>query len=122
MGCLECGTELTQTPGKRAKTFCNVTCRSNYWQKNKRKKSGKGIGKSGRPSAKSPKPATPIMFIDGPVEVPTVTYLRGDVSFQDLLAAAKSPLSDKKQVYQLTQDHKKLTPGQKGMIFSKLKQ
>lgn len=35
MKCLECQTELTQTLGKREKKFCNSTCRSNYWQKQK---------------------------------------------------------------------------------------
>jgi hypothetical protein len=34
--CLECGAELINTPGKRPKQFCNVTHRSNYWQKQKR--------------------------------------------------------------------------------------
>lgn len=36
MGCLNCGKELVNTPGKRPKQFCNVTCRSGYWQKKKR--------------------------------------------------------------------------------------
>jgi len=38
MKCLNCDTELEQTEGKREKQFCNSTCRSNYWQKAKRKK------------------------------------------------------------------------------------
>jgi hypothetical protein len=37
MKCLECSKDLEQTVGKRAKQFCNSTCRSNYWQKAKRK-------------------------------------------------------------------------------------
>lgn len=37
MKCLECKKDLEQTPGKRTKQFCNSTCRSNYWQKSKRK-------------------------------------------------------------------------------------
>ena len=37
--CLNCGTELTQLAGKRKKVFCDSTCRSNYWQKQKRKTS-----------------------------------------------------------------------------------
>ncbi len=36
MNCLECGKEIAQTTGKRARIFCNSTCRSNYWQKKKR--------------------------------------------------------------------------------------
>lgn len=37
MKCLECKKDLEQTPGKRVKQFCNSTCRSNFWQKEKRK-------------------------------------------------------------------------------------
>lgn len=37
MECLECNKNLEQTLGKRAKQFCNSTCRSNFWQKAKRK-------------------------------------------------------------------------------------
>lgn len=41
MKCQECKKELKQTPGKRAKKFCSISCRSNYWQKqNRKKKSG----------------------------------------------------------------------------------
>lgn len=29
--CLQCNKWLNQTAGKRAKRFCNSTCRSNYW-------------------------------------------------------------------------------------------
>lgn len=127
MGCLECGKKLIQTPGKRAKQFCNTTCRSNYWQKKKRQEAGRGGRKYGRPAkehtkkqATSRMPVKPIIFIDA-AEIPTTTYLRGDVSFQDLLTAAKDPVSDKGQIQQLTKNHKKLTPGQKDMIYSKLK-
>jgi len=35
--CLNCGKEIIQTPHKKIKIFCNSTCRSNYWQKEKRK-------------------------------------------------------------------------------------
>ena len=37
MKCLNCGETLVQIPQKRAKQFCDSTCRSNYWQKAKRK-------------------------------------------------------------------------------------
>jgi uncharacterized Zn finger protein (UPF0148 family) len=40
--CLNCGADLTQLPKKRAKVFCDSTCRSNYWQKSDRlEKAGK---------------------------------------------------------------------------------
>jgi hypothetical protein len=32
MACKNCGEPIVQTPGKRAKEFCDSTCRSNYWQ------------------------------------------------------------------------------------------
>lgn len=35
--CLECGKEVPQTPKKRAAKFCNSTCRSKHWFKQKRK-------------------------------------------------------------------------------------
>ena len=37
MKCLECKNDLIQTQGKRERQFCNSTCRSNFWQKAKRK-------------------------------------------------------------------------------------
>jgi len=56
MGCLNCGKDLIQITGKRAKTFCSVTCRSNYWQKKNRDR--KGTGKAGRPKKGTPKIST----------------------------------------------------------------
>src|SRR5574337_71101 len=35
MSCLNCGKDLIQTPGKRAKQFCDGNCRTRYWQKEK---------------------------------------------------------------------------------------
>lgn len=52
MQCLECGKDLIQITGKRAKQFCNVTCRSNYWQKKKRDSEPKKQGLPGRPPKK----------------------------------------------------------------------
>lgn len=34
--CKNCGNPLVQSPKKRAKQFCDSTCRSGYWQKQKR--------------------------------------------------------------------------------------
>lgn len=59
MGCLECGKELVQIIGKRAKKFCNVTCRSNYWQKQKRNAEGLVFRKAGRPKKNTPDPPPP---------------------------------------------------------------
>ena len=36
--CKECGEILSQKEGKRKREFCDSTCRSNFWQKEKRKK------------------------------------------------------------------------------------
>ena len=38
MNCKQCGTELTQTEGRRKKEFCGSTCRSNFWYNNTKKK------------------------------------------------------------------------------------
>lgn len=38
MGCKHCKKDLEHLPGKRKKEFCNYTCRSNFWQKERRKK------------------------------------------------------------------------------------
>lgn len=43
MNCTECNKEIPQTVGKRAKIFCNSTCRSNHWQKEKRKQNSAGV-------------------------------------------------------------------------------
>lgn len=74
MGCLECGKELTQTPGKRAKQFCNVTCRSNYWQKQKRKDKPQKKGVAGRPIKKNTGIQNTDMVLPGPI---------GDLKFTD---------------------------------------
>lgn len=49
MNCLECKEPIEQKPGKRAPKFCSTTCRSNNWQKKKRKEGE---------SKKNPKPIT----------------------------------------------------------------
>lgn len=41
--CKHCGVELVNTPGKRKKEFCGNTCRSNYWQKQKRVEKAKSV-------------------------------------------------------------------------------
>ena len=38
MGCKHCKKDLEHLPGKRKKEFCNDTCRSNFWQKERRRK------------------------------------------------------------------------------------
>lgn len=54
MGCLNCGNELVNTPGKKPKQFCGISCRSNYWQKKKRDESGPSAKKPGRPKKITP--------------------------------------------------------------------
>jgi len=36
MKCTNCGAEIKQAEGKRERRFCDSTCRSGYWQKQKR--------------------------------------------------------------------------------------
>jgi len=47
--CLECSKLVPQTPGKRAKSYCNNTCRVKYWKKQKEVASGIEKRKPGRP-------------------------------------------------------------------------
>jgi hypothetical protein len=51
--CLNCGEQVTQTAKKRAKQFCNSTCRSNYWQKQCRKKNKPEIASKPKKSTQS---------------------------------------------------------------------
>lgn len=53
--CLECGKPVPQTEGKRAKSYCDNTCRVTYWKKQKRVASGVPTRSPGRPK-KSPFP------------------------------------------------------------------
>jgi hypothetical protein len=52
--CLECGSELSQTVGKRKKMYCGNTCRVKYFLK--KKNEGRVYKKRGR----KPKPTTSI--------------------------------------------------------------
>jgi CRISPR/Cas system-associated protein Cas7 (RAMP superfamily) len=61
MNCLNCGAEVKQTPGKRAKGYCNSSCRQKHWLKNNKKES---VRKPGRPR-KSEEPEKKI----DPVEI-----------------------------------------------------
>jgi hypothetical protein len=59
--CLECGVEIPQTKGKRKREFCSSSCRSNAWQKARRKE-------------KEPKPLPPSPEVEKTPK-PTVTKL-----------------------------------------------
>lgn len=72
--CKNCGHSVDQTPGKRTKEFCNVTCRSNFWQKKKR---AERIGVGALPNPVPYPVVTKIL----PVEIPKGTdLLRGYVA------------------------------------------
>jgi endogenous inhibitor of DNA gyrase (YacG/DUF329 family) len=47
INCPNCGKEVEQTDGKREKRFCDVTCRSNFWQKEQRKSKKQPLFKTG---------------------------------------------------------------------------
>lgn len=49
MGCLNCGKELVHTPGKKAKKFCNNSCRSGYGQRKKKGQMDSPKRRPGRP-------------------------------------------------------------------------
>lgn len=52
--CLNCNTEIEDTPGRRPKQFCGANCRQKYWQKKSRE--GQEPGKAGRPKKGTPPP------------------------------------------------------------------
>lgn len=74
--CLECGSELTQTVGKRKKMYCGDTCRVKYFLK--KKNEGRVYKKRGR----KPKPETTVGVLKQaienmgkvPVSVPSKEY------------------------------------------------
>lgn len=45
MNCLNCGKKVEQTPGKRAKNYCDPNCRQKHWLKNNKKVSERGPGR-----------------------------------------------------------------------------
>lgn len=48
MECLICGKQVKQTPGKRAKHYCDANCRQKHWLKKNKESKPKGPG-PGRP-------------------------------------------------------------------------
>lgn len=74
MDCLNCGMDVKQTPGKKTKLFCNVSCRSNYWQMKKRKE--------GEPKKRG-RPKKIVLTENGPLEVPELPSERQG-NFKDL--------------------------------------
>lgn len=56
LNCKNCDRPLKQTPSKRRKEFCDTTCRSNYWQKERRKNAAQ-VAKSSSAPKKSKKVA-----------------------------------------------------------------
>jgi len=60
MECLNCKTEVPQTPKKRAKLYCSERCRIEYFRKKKPK------GKPGRPKKKIE--SKPVHVIAGPIK------------------------------------------------------
>jgi hypothetical protein len=68
MNCLNCGKEVKQTPGKRAKAYCDPNCRQRHWLKNNKKKSGRGPG---RPKK------TPLIDPSSPRDNPLINAARG---------------------------------------------
>lgn len=57
MGCKHCKKDLEHLPGKRKKEFCNDTCRSNFWQKERRRKINEAKALKEKKEEKSSEPA-----------------------------------------------------------------
>lgn len=127
MNCLNCNKPLEQTPGKKAKQFCNVSCRSSYWQKQKR------LAEKA-PEAAKQEAITSIQPIltDAPLEwLPLVpqevapalishTVIYPQKSFADYLKEAQTTRNPVEFVRTVMAD-KSLTPGQRDMIRAKIK-
>lgn len=99
MGCLNCGKELTNTPGKRPKKFCTTSCRSSYGQKKKRAGAEVVFKKPGRPKV-------------APVHIPPgADVLRGYV-------APAGDVYDRPKLGRMTNDEPKMWEGfQRAVIY-----
>jgi hypothetical protein len=69
MNCLECGKEVPQTKGRRERLFCNNTCKSKYWRKNKKSDGTVPTRGPGRPPKKNN--LEHVIFL-GPLVMPVV--------------------------------------------------
>jgi len=72
MNCLECGKEVPQTKGRRERLFCNNTCKSKYWRKNKKSDGTVPQRGPGRPPKKN---NLEHEILPGPLVMPVVENL-----------------------------------------------
>lgn len=135
MKCKNCGKDVPQTAGKRAKLYCSISCRSAHWQKQKR--AAKEPGKAGRPK-KAPKilldefemtnqvydrPNLKVTIDEPKVwqEAEVVkSVIKLPMDFNGLKRMAEAGVKDIIK-FKAHLAATKLTPGQKSMITSKLK-
>jgi hypothetical protein len=173
MNCLECGKEVPQTKGRRERLFCNNTCKSKYWRKNKKSDGmvpAMGPGRPKKSAAETPLSdevlkgfvvtTTPQVFDAPKIDTladepkmwqegepnppykftPAVIYdVNGKAMTEEEISNAMNALhhvypSDYNELLRMAKagvnnqvafrkhvENTKLTPGQKGMIYSKLK-
>lgn len=93
MNCLECGKPVKQTAGKRAKMYCNPSCRSKYFVKQK-KADNPNPRKPGRPKKET------IPLPDDYVRIEKVKILTAD--------GKELPLSFKPQNQPITNEFGKV--------------
>jgi hypothetical protein len=128
--CVFCGKPAPQVEGRKPRKYCSDTCRQKDWQQKKNPlKMEKGIlvYPADVPEGTvqviefNHSPFPPGAKIASSEEKHPGSEIHILSSFNDLLAAAKDPKSDKDYIRKITSDSKKLTPNQKSMIYSKLK-
>ena len=103
MGCKHCKKDLEHLPGKRKKEFCNDTCRSNFWQKERRKKN------NAVKLAKEPKEEK---------QSQQVADLAPKLKYEVILEMAKAG-SPKELIMEAVKANKAITTNQKELIYRK---
>lgn len=98
-GCLECGDTLVQLPKKRAKKFCNSTCRSSYFQKTQRRLAKEKLAEVTKVAEKARKKkdtgGLPLPKDFKKINKLSTVDKNGKVVIKDVAKAAKKKLSGK---------------------------
>lgn len=116
MGCKHCKKDLEHLPGKRKKEFCNDTCRSNFWQKERRKKN------NAVKLAKEKKEPEPVASAESTPKEEKQSQQVADsapkLKFEVLLEMAKAG-SPKELIMEAVKANKAITTNQKELIYRK---
>lgn len=119
MGCKHCKKDLEHLPGKRKKEFCNDTCRSNFWQKERRRKNNSvKLAKE----KMEEKESEPVVSAESTPKEEKQSQQVADsapkLKFEVLLEMAKAG-SPKELIMEAVKANKAITPNQKELIYRK---